>query len=191
MNVPAHRTANTKHFVSVGDILQHFQNSSKNGLVDLIVYLIFRPVCLKFKWHVRTCINCRPNKTFRPKNKYYSYCRDVPQRPTANSKHHNHGRRRHKWPSSSSAPHEAFRPAPMPMRQSNRGRPSEQADMIFTGVEEFLVDCCLVLPPSAAMATVILVLPVVIVALPLSSSCPSPAGRHLPSPHSLVDCCVH
>ena len=64
------------------------------------------------------------------KDIHNSYCRDMPQRPTANINHHNHGRRWWKWPSS--APHEAFCPALM--RRSNRGQPPNQADAFLLGL---------------------------------------------------------
>jgi hypothetical protein len=54
-------------------------------------------------------------------------------------------------------------------------------------LEEFLVEIGLVLPLLAAMTALALVVqPIVIVAPPLPSLCPSPAGRYHPSPHSFV-----
>ena len=54
--------------------------------------------------------------------------------------------------------------------------------MLFTGdLEEFLVDCRLVLPPPAVMVlSAFIVPPVVVVAPSLSSLCPSPAVCHHP-----------
>ena len=54
----------------------------------------------------------------------------MPQWPTANINHHNHGPRWWKWPSS--APHEAFHPALM--RRSIRGQPPNQVDALFAGI---------------------------------------------------------
>jgi len=76
---------------------------------------------------------------------FYSYCWDVPQRPTTNNKHHNHGRRRRKWPSS--ALHEAIRPTPM-----HRSNPPSKRIKILRGLEEFLVNChCVLLPLLVVM----------------------------------------
>ena len=61
---------------------------------------------------------------------YNSYCRDVPQQPTANNNDHNHGRCWQKW--SFSVPHEAFHPALM--HWINRGQPPKQAYALFTGI---------------------------------------------------------
>jgi hypothetical protein len=61
---------------------------------------------------------------------YNPYRRDVPQQPTANNNHHNHGCPQQKLPSSAS--HEAFCLAPM--HQISRGHPPKQVDALFTGI---------------------------------------------------------
>ena len=66
---------------------------------------------------------------------------------------------------------------------SIRGWPSEKAYKNCAGVGRYF---CLASPPSAAMAAVIVVLTVVFVARPSSSSCPSLAGCHRPLPHSFI-----
>ena len=107
------------------------------------------------------------------------------QRPTTTINHHSHGCRRQKWPYG--PPHEAFRPASM--RQINRWWPSSKQTHFLRRLEEFLVDCRLVLPPPAAMAmaaSALVVPPVVFVAPPSSSLCPSPVSCYRPSPHSFV-----
>jgi hypothetical protein len=73
---------------------------------------------------------------------------------------HNRGCRWRKWPSS--APHSC------------------------AGVGRVFGFFCLASPLWAAMAAVIVVLTVVFVAQPSSSSCPSLVGRHRPSPHSFI-----